>query len=177
MHILILNILKHVHDVIHKQPIPIISNQPSKSISVTYNLPSFPFNFASIVVFKSNKSSSADNLFILLRRQQIGGFAVIGHFHQPCIFGVLVHQSWVFFNFAVHFQHFTGHWSIHICCYFHALDDHCALGLLERFADGWKFDVDDLSELLLCEIRDADFGGLGLWVEFDPLVAFGVLPG
>ena len=129
------------------------------------------------MVFASNTSSTVNRLLIFFRTQKIAGLSLINHFQKPCTFRILVHQRRVFFDLAVNLQHLTCHWSIHVCCYFHTLDDHSTVSLVESLAYCWKLNVNDQSELLLSMIRDADLGDLCAGIVLDPFVAFGVLFG
>lgn len=72
-------------------------------------------------------------------------------------------------------RHLAGHWRVDIRCDLDALDDHCAVLGVEGLADGGELDVDDLSELLLRVVGDADPRPLRLWEVIDPLVTLGEL--
>ena len=88
---------------------------------------------------------------------------------------MLINERRVLLDVAVDPQNLARNGRVDISCYLDALDYDCALGLFEGLAHRRELDVDNLTQLLLRVVGDADFGHLLPWAEFDPLVAFGVL--
>lgn len=71
----------------------------------------------------------------------------------------------------------ASHGRIDIGCDLDTLNHDSRIVALEALSDGGHFEMDDLSELLLGIVGDANTGHLAVGVVLDPLVTLGVLAG
>ena len=88
---------------------------------------------------------------------------------------VLVHSAGGGFEIAVDLDDLAGNRRVDFARGLHALDDRGFIALCKRLADARQLDEDDIAELALSVIRNADDAGIAL--DADVFVILGVAGG
>lgn len=88
----------------------------------------------------------------------------------------LVNRSWLLLQQTVNLDYLACYWRVDIGCGLDGLNSTDRIASCDISVNGWKLDVDDVSEGVRGVVGDADCAGFGGWgLEVDPLVLSGVL--
>ena len=122
----------------------------------------------------NDMQSTINFLFVFLGCQSVLGFLVVLDFEEPGVFGLIVDEGGIFLNLAIDCHNLSCNGTVDISCQFDTLDHQGALSNLHLFANGREFNMNDLSELLLGIVSDANFSSTIFSGDIDPLVGFSV---